>query len=159
MARTLPTSIIQEMNKETSSVLLLALLEISHSAFATVRLVNNTEDVISNGDLYQAFPFSVVLPPDTDDSLPFLRVSLSNVTRELVDEARGIAGSSERAKASIRLVEFADPDTVLAAWTDYDVRGIKYDQNMFQFQMTVETFLVEPFPGDAMNPTNVPGVF
>lgn len=158
MARSLPTTVVQAMNRQSTDALFLVLMTITHSDITTVRLVNNTEDVTSGGDVYQAFPFSVILPPDDEDEPAVIRVTMANVTRRLVSEARTIAGKAELALADIELIEHSAPDTVLASWTDFEVHNVRYDASALSFDLSPQLFLNVGFPGDSMTKGNTPGL-
>lgn len=63
----------------------LVLLQIDHPDLATpVRVVNDTQDLTSNGDLYVAIPFRCTLPDDFENQLPKARLSVDNVGKELM---------------------------------------------------------------------------
>jgi len=159
MARTLPTTIVQAFNAQTTSILPLVLLTVTHSSFTAVRVVNNTQDVVSNSNTFTAFPFTIVLPADTEELEPVFRVTITNVTRLLIEELRTIAGSRERALVTIHLVEYDDPDTVLIEWSDFEMADISYNATTMAFALTIESFLTEPFPALSFTPSTTPGVF
>jgi hypothetical protein len=63
----------------------LILLEINHPELTTpIRVVNDTQNIISNGEEYIAFPFNCILPDDHENRLPRARLSISNVGRDLM---------------------------------------------------------------------------
>lgn len=159
MARTIPTTIVEAMNAATTDEAFLVLLELRHSAFTTQRVVNNTEDIVSNGDTYSKFPFSMVAPPDSDEFQPRIQVVALDVAGELVVDMRAIAGTRERAAATISIIVASDPDTILAQWSDFEVIGVEYNADALRFDLAVETFLSEPYPADTMGPAEFPGLF
>lgn len=63
----------------------LVLLQIDHPDLAQpVRVVNDTQDLTSNGDLYIAIPFRCTLPDDFENQLPKARLSVDNVGKDLM---------------------------------------------------------------------------
>ena len=63
----------------------LILLEISHPQLTQpVRVVNDTQDLLSNGNTYVGFPFRCVLPDDFENQLPKARLAIDNVSRDLM---------------------------------------------------------------------------
>ena len=63
----------------------LVLLQIDHPDLATpVRVVNDTQDLTSNSNLYVAIPFRCTLPDDFENQLPKARLSVDNVGKELM---------------------------------------------------------------------------
>lgn len=159
MARSLPTTIIEAMNAATTSEAFLVLLEISHSLFDTQRVVNNTQDIVSNGNTYSRFPFAMVAPPDSDEFQPRIQVIALDAIGELVTDMRAIAGSRERAQCVVTIIAASDPDTALAQWSEFEVINANYDAETLRFDLVVESFLSEPYPADTMNPADFPGLF
>lgn len=160
MARTLPTVIVQAMNAPQTDVAILALLTVSHPAITTKRLVNNTEDVTSGGNAFTAAPLSVVLPADVEGDEPYLRVSLSNVDREMVQTARTIAGSTlGLASATLQFVAADDPDTVLLEFNDFEVRNLTYTAEVVGFEMRLPSMAAEPYPAMTFTPNRFPALF
>jgi len=108
------TSNFLERTGSTSGDAPLYLLEIEHPQLTTpIRIVNDTQDVVSNGDTFTAFAFRVSLPDDIDKQLPRARLSVDNVGRELVqwlDASAGGKGATVRVMQIMRdapdLVEF-----------------------------------------------------
>lgn len=63
----------------------LIMLEINHSALpSAVRVVNDTQDITSNGNVYPACPFRCELPDDFEGQAPRARLAVDNVGRDLM---------------------------------------------------------------------------
>lgn len=159
MARSLPSTVVEALNAQTTDNVFLVLLTVSHPDFTTVRLVNNTEDITSNGNVHSAFPFSIILPPDSEEFQPRIKVEVVNVTKLLIDEIRTIAGDTDRATVDIQVVEASDPDTDLITLTNFQMVEVSYDKDKISFLLVIETFLSEPFPSKSFTPSNFPGLF
>lgn len=78
----------------------LILLEIEHANLTQpVRVVNDTQNIVSNGETYVAVPFRCQLPDDFEGQLPKARLSIDNIGRELmfwIETSAGGAGSTCR---------------------------------------------------------------
>lgn len=78
----------------------LILLEIEHPALpAPVRVVSDTQNIVSNGHTFVAVPFRTVLPDDFEGQLPKARLSIDNIGRELmqwIETSAGGAGATCR---------------------------------------------------------------
>lgn len=78
----------------------LILLEIDHADLGSpVRVVNDTDALTSNGEVYVAMPFRCELPDDLDGQLPRARLALDNIGRELmlwIESSGGGNGSTCR---------------------------------------------------------------
>jgi hypothetical protein len=159
MPRTLSPTVIEAMNAQSTGVAVLALVTITHSTFTTVRVVNNTENVTSNGDLFTALPFTVRLPADSEEYRPVMKVGVPNVSLDLMTELRSVAGSREKIKVALSIVDHAAPDTLLAAWTDFEVENVNYTAESLTFDLTLKSYLAEPYPGGSFTPSDFPGLF
>ena len=76
------------------------LLEINHPDLESpVRIVNDMEDLMSNGYLFIALPFRCSLPDDFENKIPKASISIDNVGKELVqviESSDGLAGCTVR---------------------------------------------------------------
>lgn len=158
MARTLPTTVVAAMFAPQTDALPLWLLTIRHASISTIRVVNNTEQVVSNGQTYLPMPFSIVLPPEGENTSPVIRVSVANVSLEVMTAARTVAGSTA-AKADLYLIDHDTPDTQLLTYEDFDVRNLRGNSGVVTFDMTLETFVSEPYPAMTFTPGRFPGMF
>lgn len=82
------------------------LLEINHAGLASpIRVINDTQNLTSNGYEYIAFPFEVVLPDDFENKLPKAQLTISNVGKDLmywIETTDGGAGSTATFKQVMR---------------------------------------------------------
>ena len=159
MTRSIPTATQQRLNAAETSSAFLVLIEISHTLFTTVRLVNNTEDITSNSQVYTAFPFAAIFPPDTDQVNAVAKLSVPNATRELISELRTALGSRERISVDMHVIDSADPDTYLRSETGLEVVNVVYTADVLTADLSRDSFLTEPYPGDRFTPANFPGIF
>lgn len=51
---------------------------------ATVRVVNNTEDIVSNGQTFTAYPYEILLPEESEGKVTGARLRLDNVYSSLL---------------------------------------------------------------------------
>lgn len=159
MPRPLPVTIIDALTSETTGEAFLILLEIRHPNIDTIRLVRNTQNVVSNGETYIAFPFSAVLPADSEDVQPVIRLQAQDAVSEIVTPLRQLAGSTARASGDLRVIAASDPDTYLAEFVDHEISNATYAAGQVSIDMGQETFLTEGFPGDTFSPGGFPAIF
>jgi hypothetical protein len=73
------------------------LLTITHPSLgAPVRLCNDTQDIVSNGNTFLSCAFRISLPDDTEGQLPRATIAIDNVGRELtqwLDASNGGRGA------------------------------------------------------------------
>lgn len=159
MARTFAYSVVSGMFAPQTDLAVLALLTIEHADIDTIRIVNNTEDVVSGGSTFTAFPFSVTLASETDDGPAAHKVMISNVSQEIVRAARTVAGATDPATVTIHFVAYDDPDVSLHSATERRVQNLTYDADVVSFDATLEFFTNEPFPAMTCTPGKFKGLF
>lgn len=123
---------------------------------AFTRLVNNTEDIVSRGNTYTAFPFEVPIPSEREDEPPQVDLVTANVDRTLSDLLQGIG---PRPKVRMEIVTTNDADTVEVGPIEFDMADYRFDAQTFSAQLTFEPILHEPIPSQRFTPANTPGLF
>lgn len=76
----------------------LILLVINHADLASpIRVVNDTQNITSNGNTYIGYPFRFILPNDYENQLPKAKLAIDNVGRDLmewIESSGGAAGTT-----------------------------------------------------------------
>lgn len=135
----------------------LFLLRISGSPTQTpLYVVNNNEPIVSRGNVYQPFPFTVVLPPDDSEALPRVKLSLQNVDNSIIVFIRE---QLEPPDIAIELVTSAYPDIVEKSLTFLKLSSVTYDALVVEGSLDVDNFLSQRFPSEAYLPPQFPGLF
>jgi hypothetical protein len=133
------------------------LLELDNSELANpIRVTSNSIDTTHDGNTYVAFPFEIALPDDTDENTPTARLTIDNVSREIVRAVRIVTGP---VNVNIKVVLGSDPDTVEAEFPDFQLRDVKYNVLTVEGQLNIERFAQEPFPAGKFDPARFPGLF
>lgn len=159
MSRTLTSAQLSALHAQSTSEAFHTLLTLTHTDFAaTIRWVDNTEDVVSNGNTFTAAPFAIRLPDDDGDKGPRAEVVMTNVDRSLVAELRSISGKT-RIAATVTVVMASDPDTAMATFENFDFINITFDAQVIQGELVLSDFLSEPYPGDTFTPADFPALF
>jgi hypothetical protein len=134
----------------------LQLLTIAHPDLVTpIRLTNNSEDIVSDGETFTAWRFPPILPGETDGELPALELSLDNVTQAFTAAVRSI---SSPFTVTAEIIRAEDPDTIEAGPFVYESRSIRYDAQTMIIELGSEAIMSEPFPSDLVTPTTNPGL-
>jgi hypothetical protein len=157
MSRSLSTLARQSLyGAETGEVWLL-LLTIDHDDLAApIRVVNNMENVTSNGEVYTAFPFTLTLPGEQEDQPPRLRLAIDNVDRTIVASVRGLS-SAPTVQLDVCLA--SQPDTIEASFPGFTLRQAGYDHLVVEGDLTLEELVTEPFPEGSFTPQFFPGLY
>lgn len=135
----------------------IVLLTLDHDDLANpIRVSSDAVDTTSNGNSYTAFPFDLKLPNDEEESVPTARLTIDNVSREIVQAVRTVTGPVE---VTMQLVLASDPDTVEADFPDFQLRDVKYDALVVEGQLSLESFAQEPWPAGRFTPADFAGLF
>lgn len=156
MSRSLSTAAKQAIFAQQTNETFLMLLTISHTDITTIRAVNNQEDITSNGDLYQAFPFRFTLPSEDEDILPQVTLQIDNVSKLLVAGVRSVAS-----KLNVQLdVILADtPDTIEMGPLSFKMIQVNYDADLLTGTCNFHDILNQPYPAGSYVPPDYPGLF
>lgn len=109
------------INDPATEEIPLALVVLDHAGWANpVRLVGNTEDVVSNGETYAAAGFEVAMPDQVEGhngEMRFTLIDADATTLALLRE------TSDVIEVTVSWVLASDPDTVYAGPIDAEIRA------------------------------------
>ena len=145
------------VNAQTTDVAFLWLLTVSDpSSNVVLRAVNNLQDVTSRGQVYTAFPFDLVLPPDTGDRPQNLSLNVANVGRELTTVLRGQVLPPQ---VKLELVTSQDLDTVEKALDFFTVRNAQYTAQQVSFTLSPSNIFARKTCTATYNSLEFPAMF
>ena len=157
MSRTLSTAARQAIFAPETSKVFLMLLTINHSDMAgPVRVVNNYENITSNGNLFTAYPFLFRLPSEDEDTLAQVELQITNIDRLLVDSVRSI---SSPFTVTLDIALSDTPDTIEAGPFAMNMREVKYDAMKLTGTCNFQDILNEAYPAGSYTPADYPGLF
>lgn len=136
----------------------LILLEISHKdLIVPVRVVNDMQNITSNGNEYIACPFRCNLPDDNENQLPRATLAVDNVGKELmywIETSGGAQGSTVRFIQVMR----SRPDQI-----EWEITMNLYNVNVTQKEITGDLGYDNLFGRKAIqiryDPMSSPGIF
>ena len=135
----------------------LVLITIDHPVLAEpIRVTSDAVDTVSRGETFVRFPFQIELPSDTNDRPPTARLSVDNVSREIVENLRAIGSAPS---VLVEIVLGSAPDIVEASFPDFQLSQVHYDALTVQGRLDVEQFTAEPYPAGVFSPADFPGLF
>ena len=144
------------MAQETADVFVV-LLEISHSDLAEpIRISGDAQDVTHLTNVYTRYPFTISLPTDEQDSTPVAQIEIDNVSQTITASLRGLSSPPSFA---LKVIRTAAPDVVEVEWSDFELKAVGYDALTITGALTVESFLVEPYPAGKFLPTEFKALF
>lgn len=129
---------------QNESDLPLVLLEIDHSSLSDpILVVNNKENITSNGEEYIGFPFEIILPDSKEDSPPTSKLRIDNISREIGQAIRLI---STPPSVTIRVVRQDTPDVIEAEFAGMYMTNVSYDAFSVEADLMFEDLTREPYP-------------
>jgi hypothetical protein len=122
-----------------------------------VRLVNDTRDQPSQGEIFLGLPFDLVLPKDAAKEIPRAQLRIDNVGRGIGQILEGLPPGAEL-KATIQVVYRATPDVV-----EYEFTAPLSDVRVNMFSVTASVGpgaqLRLPAVNLRFDPFTAPGLF
>jgi hypothetical protein len=156
MANELSAELLAQMFGQVSDDPFIMLVTLTHDDFSTIRLANNTVNVVSRGNTYTAFPMQITLPADTGDVDREVRIEFDNVSLSLIDEMRSISTPME---VKIEMLLASDLETVQLSIEDLKLRSITYDKQRISARLYMDSFLQVEMTSEIYGPNNFPGLF
>ena len=135
---------------ETDDVWLLLVVLEHPDLTDPIRVANNLEDVVSNGETFTACPFDFTLPSSLEDSSPRARIRLPNVSKEVIKAVREI---DSPASISFMIVLGENPDLVEFEYRGMTLTEVTADAGTISGDVGFEDIRLEPFPSHGFNPS------
>ena len=155
---TLSSTAIAAVQRTTDGVGFLELLTISGGGIAVpVRLVNDTRDVTSGGELFLACPFEVVPPMDAAKEVPRAQLRIDNVGREIGQELEALEPGAELV-ATFQVVYRATPNVIEYGFTA-PLSGIRANVFTVSAVMGPTDLMRRPAVAIRFDPFTAPGLF
>jgi hypothetical protein len=147
-------------NAQETGEVLLALVTITHSSIVggPLRVVQDLQNLTSNGNVYTAFPFHVTLPIDSDEGAIQVKLVIDNVDRQIVQTIKAIPPSSPPT-VQIDLVVAGQPDVVELSMPGMTLRNVSGDAFQIEGELRIDEEDLIPFPEGAFTPQDFPGIF
>jgi hypothetical protein len=98
----------------------------------------------------------LTLPDEQDRSPPASKLTIANVTRELIPLARSIQSP---ASIKIEAVLASALDTVEMSFPAFQMTGLSYDVASLVFNLTLDALVTEPYPSGTFSPAGFQALF
>lgn len=155
MSNQLTTNLKRQLFAQQSADPFLTLVTVSGPTFE-YRFVNNTKDIISNGQVYTAFPMKIRLSADDGESARDFQIDFDNASLLLVRALRAI---TEPADCRIDMILASMPDVIQMSQADLKIKSIVYDKHKISAKIVLDNFLTVAVPGERYTPSAYPGMF
>ena len=134
----------------------LMLVTISPSGFDTVRIVDNTVDITSRGQVYVALPLKVQITADDGETLQRITLTLDNISLDLITWVRSL---TYPIPVTIETIFSKDPDTIEQSISDMVIKQIEYTSQNIVATLFADDDFNQKVPSDTYNPIEFPGLF
>jgi len=135
----------------------LLLLIMRHDSWATDQfLVNNNEDIVSNGNTFIGLPMTVKLPQEDGETVPTVQIEIDNVSIDLIDEIRSITSPIQ---AEVYGVLSSNPDIIETELKELEISNIEYNASKITATLVLNSFLSQNIPPENYSPSLFPGLF
>lgn len=155
--RNLSDNLKAEIFKQDSGDPLLELVTLNHASFTSpIRLVKNTEDIISRSLTFMAFPFQVILPTDDGERSREVKIEFDNTGLDLITSIRSVITPID---CALEYVLASNPDLVEFDFLELKIKNITYNANRISGSLYLDDFLNTGLPGEKYDPPKYPGIF
>jgi len=157
VANTLSPELLAQIFAQNSNDPFLTLVTLSHETFAEdIRLVNNSKDVTSRGNVFSAFPMKIRLPVDDGETARDFSIEFDNASLELIEEIRSV---TNKINVKLEMILASIPDDVQMAFDDLVIAGVTYSAQRITAKIMLDSFLNVEMTSEKYTPSNFPGVF
>jgi hypothetical protein len=139
----------------TSDEVVVTLLTFSGAGFTTFRVCDNDTDIVSGGQTYIAFPFSIQLPDDGDEA-PAAVLQIANVDRTI---GQAIDAADDEIFVNIKLVLASNPDNPEKEFDGLKISRAPRNALIVEGELTSAQFANEPYTRIRATPGRFPGLF
>lgn len=158
MARQLSTAGTRNVLATSADEPLLQLIEITHPELAVpARLVNDTIDLVVEGNTFVACRFDLSLPDDLDEQTPTAKLEVDNIGRELtywLEVSRGGKGAKCRLIMALR----STPSNLEFDMT-MDLTGLSITNTRVSGDLGFKNTLMQAGVTVRYDPSTAPGIF
>jgi hypothetical protein len=133
----------------------LVLLTISHPEIETIRVTNNNEDVLSNGNTFLAFPFDITLPPDSEDP-GAAQLTIANVDRKIIGALEDITDPPD---CEAQIVLASTPNIIEFEWVKLVLRSADADDMTVTAVVGQPVIDATPYPPVRVTQRDFPGLY
>lgn len=145
------------MARDADGEVPLWLLTVTHAQLVDpIRVVLNTKQITSRGNIFLPFPFSLTLPEEREEQAPQAKLVIDGVDRTIVQVLRTIATPP---LVTMEFVLASSPDIVELNFPPMRWKGIAYNVTTVEGILEGPRIFFSRFPKEVYSPTTTPGVF
>lgn len=148
-------STLSSVNSEEAPYIL---LEISHSELSSpVRVINDTQDLTCNGNIYIGCPFRALMPDDFENQLPKASIAIDNVSKDLMYWIEQSGGAKD---STVRFMQVMRSRPDLIEWEiTMNLCNISCTPKEITGELGYENLFTKPAVSMQYRNSNSPGIF
>jgi len=148
----------EKLQRLTDTAGILVMLEMTAPSLgATLRLVNDNRDWVSNGQTYVGFPFRFKLPDDIPGQVSAAQLEIDNVGREMTADLEALL-PNEIMTATIRIADKEAPDAIFET-IPLPVTRVSVNPAVVTADCGVDYIMRQASVQLRANPHTLPGIF
>jgi len=156
MSNALSPELLAQLYYQESEDVFLTLVTLEHPSFATVRLVNNSVDIVSRGNTFMAFPMRIRLPSDDGETNREVNIEFDNVSLEILNELRTV---TDYINVKIEMILASIPDQVQISLEELKIQSVNYNSKIVSAKLFLDSFLNTGMTSESYTPLTYPGLF
>lgn len=157
MANNLSQELLAQLFGQESDDPFLTLITLNHPDFGDpIYLVNDTQNLVSRGKTYQAFPMRITLPVDDGETARQVAIEFDNVSLELMNIFRQV---TTPIPVTLEMVLASLPDEVQYQISELKIGNIQYNAQVISAKLFMDDFMSVALTSEAYTPSNYPGLF
>lgn len=152
-----PQFIQAALDQETDEIFVLLVSITAPGLAEPIRVCSGGDNIVSNGEIYAAYPFEIVLPGEQrDQPASGGRIRIDNVDPEIVGKLRALTAAPS---AVLKLCLASQPNVIDKSWSRLKLHEPAYDLGQIEVDLKPRDFSEETFPKQRFSPARTPGLF
>lgn len=142
---------------QTTPQTFLILIEITHADLATpIRLVNNTQAIVSGAETYHPMAFELTPPVEEDGQIRASTITFDAVDRSLIEAVRSI---DDAPHLSAAVILASTPNVIEAGPWEFVMRGVNYNAQSVSAELLPDNPMDYVISAIAYRQRDFPGVY
>lgn len=155
--RTISLSAMQAMFAAETAEAFVPLVTITHPSLTVpIRVVNYDVNLVSRGNTFVAYPFTLTLPDDLEASAPRARIVIDNVDQDIIRAIRNATG--EAPEVNMEVIMVSAPDTVQCPFPGFRLASVRYDSLVIEGDLNLDVLIGASYPSGRFRPSAFPGL-
>lgn len=157
MPRNISSFALGQAYRTSSNEVFLVALTIRHQPTNTLfRVVNNSENIVSRGEVFTAYPFELTLPVESGEEIGIAQLTIDNIDLTLIDMLRA---ATVPPRVDIEVLIASRPDIVEISLLDLGMKDVSWDKLAITARLYNEDILSAGYPAQIYEPLEWQGIF